>query len=164
MSRTATYALIASQTLGSATSTVTFSSIPNTYTDLLLVFQGVYSLTAGSGIRLNSDSASNYSQTWIYGDGATAGSFRLANSSLVGTYNVTSAQVLNTFHILDYSNTTTYKTILLRNNLLGVDTEAAIATWRNTNAVNTVTASLDRAGNFNTGSTFRLYGIEAGNA
>ena len=65
MSKTATYALIERQTLGSATSTVTFSSIPGTYTDLIIISSA---LSAGTSetimMRFNSDSGNNYSFTY----------------------------------------------------------------------------------------------------
>jgi hypothetical protein len=78
-----TYTPIATQTLGSAAASVTFSSIPQGYTDLILVCSPVS--TTGSNtfmwIRYNSDTGSNYSLTSMRGNGSTATSFRLSNQT-----------------------------------------------------------------------------------
>ena len=57
MAAGSTYTPIATTTLGSA-GTITFSSIPSTYTDLVIVLNGNGSRVAGTddtGLRLNSD-------------------------------------------------------------------------------------------------------------
>jgi hypothetical protein len=75
-----TYEAIATQTLGSAAASVTFSSIPGTYTDLVLVVAGT--LTTGTEnivMQFNGDTGSNYSVTSLLGDGSTASSFRSSN-------------------------------------------------------------------------------------
>jgi hypothetical protein len=65
--------------------------------------------------------------------------------------------------IMDYSNTTTNKTNLTRSNNVGNGLAAVVGMWRNTNAITSIRFFPD-SGNFSTGSTFRLYGIQAGNA
>jgi hypothetical protein len=68
-----TYEPIASQTLGSAVSSVTFSSIPQNYTDLILVVNyGISANNFGARIRFNGDTGSNYSDSFIYGTGSSA--------------------------------------------------------------------------------------------
>jgi len=73
--KTGTYTLIASNTLGSGTATVTFSSIPGTYTDLILVCglpaTGTANNSDGLRFQLNSDTGSNYSATWLTNSGTT---------------------------------------------------------------------------------------------
>ena len=81
-----TYTPVASQTLSASASSVTFSNIPQDYTDLVLVAVPAGS-TGSNGFfrfRLNSDSGTNYSSTYIYGDGTTAYSAR-ATSATSGT-------------------------------------------------------------------------------
>jgi hypothetical protein len=61
-----TYTPIASQTLTSAVSTVTFINIPQTYTDLVLITSTKTTSSAADGAMgcyLNSDTANNYSST-----------------------------------------------------------------------------------------------------
>ena len=70
---TATYDCIATTTLSSAQSSVTFSSISGSYTDLIIISDAI--LASGNdalGLRFNSDSGSNYSYTFMYGNGTSA--------------------------------------------------------------------------------------------
>lgn len=75
-----TYKLIETVTVGAGGSaSITFSSIPQTYTDLLIVVSG---RCTGSGNGLNitfNSNTSNYSNRALQGSGSSAGSF--------GTYN-----------------------------------------------------------------------------
>lgn len=170
-----TYDCIATQTLGSNTGTITFSSIPQTYTDLVLV---AYTRDAGTNsspfvspmaMRLNSDSGSNYSNTHMYGNGSSMFSSRETNSNFptVGQL-VTSSAGANIFgmqhiHFLGYSNTSRQKTILTRS---AADSNGqgwswqSVAYWRNTAGINTILLS-GGIGGFATGSQFSLYGITA---
>ena len=82
---TATYEKIATTPLGSAAATVTFSSIPATYTDLVLICNPISTATSGAYMNMtyNSDTASNYSYTWMRGNGSTAASGRGSNSNYI---------------------------------------------------------------------------------
>jgi hypothetical protein len=167
----ATYTPIASTTLGADASSVIFSSIPSTYTDLVLI-AFVRSTRAATGdtfrIRFNSDTASNYSTTFVYGDGPAAGSSRL--TSQTGVYNrINAASVASgTFsptiiHIMNYSNSTTYKTTISRANSTSEEISLNASLWRNTSAITSITALVDN-GNLLSGSTLNLYGILGANA
>ena len=76
-----TYTPIYAQTLSSATSSITFSNIPTTFTDLVLVFNGTRSAAGETNLRFNDDTASNYSRTFLYGDGTSAVSGRQSNTT-----------------------------------------------------------------------------------
>ena len=157
-----TYEAIATTTLGSAASSVTFSSISGSYTDLVLIATPIYSTTAASYLYLNNDTAGNYSATWVYGTGSAAGSYRVSNTTFIMNYfnngsSDTPNQIIN---LQNYSNTTTYKTVLIRNNNAAQGTDAAVGLWRNTAAISTITIQTT-TGNYSTGSTFSLYGIKA---
>lgn len=168
MSKTATYSKIASYTSGSAFSNYTFTSIPSTYTDLILV--GNFGTTSGSAnIALqvgngSIDTGSNYSFTYLRGDGSTAGSGRASNQAQI--YIDYSAYAGNTitatyiWHIQDYSNTSTYKTVLGRANTASVGTNACVGLWRSTSAINQIKID-PQSTTFLANSTFTLYGIEA---
>jgi hypothetical protein len=165
MAAGATYEPIATNTLGSATQTVTFSSIPQTYTDLILVI----SSNSNSGtdyprIRVGtggSVSSSGYSNTQIYGTGSSATSFRESSQSgfIWATYPATSARVITMFQFQNYSNTTTYKTALMRDNNSAGNVTAAVMLWQNTGAINIIELFLTNS--FVVGSTFTIYGIKA---
>jgi hypothetical protein len=155
-----TYEPIATTTLGSAQSSVTFSSISGTYTDLLVVFTYEGSADANLLMRFNSDSGSNYSQTTLYGDGSSAVSSRDSNQTGIAVGYDNPSSITNTasfVHIQNYSNSTTNKTVLNRFGNSGY-TVARVGLWRNTAAITSVSFHLT---NINTGSTFTLYGIKA---
>ena len=162
----ATYEPIATTTLGSAAASVTFSSISGSYTDLVAVFEGT--LTSGSAdliLRFNSDTASNYSSTHLFGDGSNPGSSRFSNQTSIKATNYgyleSTGRNNAIISIQNYSNATTYKTTIARaNNANQSGTNASVGLWRNTNAITSITF-LATANNFATGSNFTLYGIKA---
>jgi hypothetical protein len=159
-----TYEPIATQTLGSATNNITFSSIPSTYTDLILVANiGVSVATANTFIRFNSDSGSNYSVTQLRGNGSSATSHRLSNQTRINTdYDGFSTSLGSNIiiQVQNYSNSTTNKTTLIRTNEAAYSTVATVGLWRNTAAITSIFFSVDTH-NFITGSSFTLYGIKA---
>ena len=158
-----TYTPIANTILTSASTSITFSSISSSYTDLVLVISGNY--TAGNPdaqLRFNNDTATNYSQTVLEGTGSAAGSARATNNTLiyldwVGANTDTMNYV---YSIMNYSNTTTYKSILGRFNKAGIAMDAIVGLWRSTSAINRIDISVS-SGLFNSGTTFTLYGIAA---
>ena len=82
---TTTYEPIETQTLSSAAGSVTFTSIPQTYTDLVLVVNGRKDSSVSVDAfycRINGDGSSNYSWTSVAGDGSSAYSERTSNDSL----------------------------------------------------------------------------------
>jgi hypothetical protein len=154
-----TYEAIATQTLGSAAASVTFSSIPGTYTDLVLVV-GAINTTGGTVyVNFNDDTATNYSNTFIYGDGSTAGSVRHSNVAYgrIG-YNANDTGVIIA-QFMNYSNTTTFKTLLSRSNRPSYEVDAFVTLWRSTSAINKILVTGEN--NFNSGTTLSLYGIKA---
>jgi hypothetical protein len=158
----ATYEPISTQTLGTATASVTFSSIPATYTDLRLVVSGSTSASDNTVIRVNGDTASNYSSTYLGGNGTAASSGRFSSQTYailgyVGSGN----QMVEQFDFMNYSNTTTFKSILCRSGSSSVWVEGSIGLWRSTAAINSITILFFSSATFNTGTTFTLYGIKA---
>jgi hypothetical protein len=156
-----TYEPIATQTLGSGTASVTFSSIPATYTDLVLVCIGkmVSGGDANQPITFNGDTSALYSRTFMYGEGSSALSGRTSSTTSLGFPYWNSTNPVTTItQIMNYSNTTTFKTALSRN--AGSSTVTAeVGLYRSTSAISSIT--LTGVFNFATGSTFSLYGIKA---
>ena len=168
MAAGSTYTPIATQTLGSAATGITFSSIPNTYTDIVLVL-ALVSTSAGNDVKVqvNSDSGTNYSETWMGGNGTSASSGRDTNNTawnslkLVGT--TTNPQVF-TYQFQNYANTSTYKSMLFRSSLANAEVIAGSGLWRSTSAINTI--YVYEAGNtspatFAAGTMATIYGITA---
>jgi hypothetical protein len=164
-----TYTPISSQTLSANATTVTFTGIPQTYTDLIMVVssQGTRATFGGDlTVRLNGDSGSNYSVTTITGTGSAAQSARFSNQtslSLGGDIGPvsTSTYTPTIIHFMNYANTTTNKTVLCRHNNAGQRVVATVGLWRNTAAITQIDLT---AGGYDyvSGSTFTLYGIGAG--
>lgn len=155
-----TYSTVATTTLGSATASYTFSSIPSTYTDLILIINGSTSVGGTTLFRFNSDSGSNYSFTGLNGDGSSMSTFRVSNNSSMGLGEMYNFNCTLISHIQNYSNTTTYKTAINRASSTPNYTQYNVGQWRNTAAVNSISL-IRSSGNFNTGTTFSLYGITA---
>lgn len=157
---TATYDCIATTTLGSAQSSITFSSISGAYTDLILICHVKYTANPSyAGIRFNGDSAGNYSNTLLRGNGSSATSSRNSNAGQIVGGSYTTGFTVDRFNIMNYSNSTTNKTVLRRGDQSD-ETGAAVGLWRNTNAITSVSYIID-TGNLDTGSTFALYGVKA---
>jgi len=160
----ATYTPIATTTLGSAQASYTFSSIPSTYTDLVLVCN--WKNSAGSGywgqLQFNGDTGSNYSTTVLQGNGSIASSYRYSNDSVgVRIGGLTTANnnpsIVN---IQNYSNSTTYKTQISRYSDSSSAVQAFATLWRNTAAITSIKIQIENGtANIVAGSTFTLYGI-----
>ena len=160
-----TYTPIASQTLGSATSSVTFTSIPQGYTDLVLVVAGKNSSSTYSPyIQFNGDTGTNYSITNLYGDGSTATSNRSSSTATAYFGSLGATQGNAIVQIQNYSNSTTYKTALIRINDAGFRVYANVMLWRSTAAITSLTVFNESPGTFASGTTFSIYGIQVGNA
>ena len=158
-----TYEPIATQTLGSGAASVSFSSIPATYTDLILVIEGTSANDSNGQIQFNGDTSSNYSMTMLYGNGSAAGSTRTTSATnFLGFMDGTGAggRGNGITHIMNYSNTAIYKTSLSRHQATSIMTRAVAGLWRSTAAINAIRIYTDNS-NFETGSTFTLYGIKA---
>ena len=158
-----TYEPIATTTLGTATASVTFSTISGSYTDLILVCNFGTSQGSNDGLmfRVNGDTASNYSLTRLTGDGSNASSTRQTSSTsiIVGGVSGVDTTTVTIYQLMSYSNTTTYKTILARNNHPASLLNAGVGLWRDTSAVTSITVLPENAATLRADSTFTLYGI-----
>jgi hypothetical protein len=159
-----TYTPISTQTLSSAAASVTFSGIPQTYTDLVLVWSGT--LSAGTsvwGLQYNSNTSGSYGWTSLRGDGSGASSARDNGSTRINCGWIGTSQNNGIVNIQNYANATTNKTCISRNNATASSTyvNANVGLWVNTSAITSITVLTDSS-TFASGSTFTLYGIGAG--
>jgi hypothetical protein len=155
-----TYEPIQTQTVGTAVASVTFSSIPQTYTDLILVVNG--DLTTGGHdlrLRFNSDSGANYSRTILYNGASTrnSGSDNIITASFGGANTGSYA----TINVMNYSNITTYKTVIQRGGYVSSIDSATAGLWRNSAAITAIECGNTGSTTWVVGSTFTLYGIKA---
>lgn len=170
------YESIASTTLTTSTSTITFSSIPSTYTHLQLRIMCKNTSTPNTGdyasLRFNSDSGMNYTYHRLKGDGATASAYAAATGTFDGVTLERIATSKSGFatelhgviicDILDYTNTNKYTTT---RTLGGYDNNGSgevllmSALWTNTAAITSITLTTPSA-NFTQYSSFALYGVQ----
>jgi hypothetical protein len=166
---TNTYVALDKITVGTATSSITFSSIPATYTDLVLVinaFGNTGGVTDyGFNYQLNGDTTTNYSRTTLLGDGSSVITGRSSNQTYgliqgQGYYSTTEPVTVNVY-FMNYANSTTYKTVISRSSLASAAAEVDVSMWRKTpEAINSIKINIF-AGLIKPGSTFSLYGISA---
>jgi hypothetical protein len=157
-----TYTELLKTTVATATSSVTLSLTGiSGYTDLVLVINNTHSTNAVDGwFRLNGDTGSNYSRTNLNGDGTSATSGRNSNVAFGYGILVLTTPSTNILQFMNYANTTTFKTVLMRSNNAGSGgyVQATVDLWRNTNAITSIEIGC-ASGNYAVGSTFSLYGI-----
>lgn len=172
-----TYDNLATTTLGSTTDSVTFSSFPSTYTDLIIIGSCRDGSTsfydAQCGVRFNSDTGANYSNRRLAADKTTVNTYgnTNANYALLGDIpNQTSGYSANTwgtleFQIFNYANTSMNKTALGRSAGIfdGTNTRvySVVGMWRNTSAITSITIYTNSGVGFVSGSVFTLYGVTA---
>jgi hypothetical protein len=160
------YIPLANVTLGASATTVTFSSIPATYQDLVLVVQALGTSNTSFWMRPNSSTnTSEYNFVRMDGNGISATS--AANSGTfdefyLGYYGeLTTTERSNVkLEIFDYSQTNKHKSMLLRYGNANNGTGAHSYRWGTTAAITSILLR-PQTGSFASGSTFALYGIIA---
>jgi hypothetical protein len=164
MPDTSTEVAIATTTLGSTATNITFSSISSAYTDLRIVFTGTSTGNAGFLVRFNGDSATNYSQTNLIGDGSAAASNASSSSSSfdfsINNNMGTTPVFFYSLDIFSYSGST-FKTSLMQQNHDNNGSGSVVRNvglYRSTSAITSIALSVS-ANNFSIGSTATLYGI-----
>jgi hypothetical protein len=172
-----TYTLIASSTVGSGgASSIDFTSIPSTYTDLVLKYsvrQDLATVAASDYLYLNG-SQTSYSGRWIEGNGASASSFTATTTYLYGNGGGDGANATaNTFanaeiYIPNYAGSTNKSLshdAVSENNATTAYTDLGAGLWSNTAAINRVTLSTSATSitggtaKFVQYSTAYLYGV-----
>ena len=157
-----TYEPIATTTLGSNTTQVDFTGISGSYTDIVAVFNGSMTASGSARFRVNSDASSIYSNTRMWGDGSSANSARDSGYNIgIAGFFLTNKRAMFRANFMNYSNTTTNKTVLVRDDSQDY-TFAWVNLWRSTAAITSISFFCDNTSTYYTsGSTFTLYGIKA---
>lgn len=158
-----TYEPIATYTATGSISDYTFTSVPGTYTDLVLVISAKnssYNQSSGE-LRFNSDTGTNYSSTELSGSGTSASSSRSANATSVQCYRTDITNYgTSIIHINNYANTSYHKSVIGRRateNGSGL----FLGLWRSTSAITSITVKPEGGTTFSSGSKFTLFGITA---
>lgn len=169
-----TYTLINSTSLSSSAASVTFSAIPATYDDLVVLISARTSRSATSDsikMTINSDSTTIYSFTKLRGDGTTAYSNRNTGNDAAYIENTDGdTATASTFdsteiYIPKYTSTANkpFSSIIMREDDSTAATtynSAQAHLYRNSSAITSLSFAPSTGPNFVSGSTFWLYGIK----
>jgi len=169
----AAFESIATVTLTSTQSSITFSSIPSTYTHLQLRYSGLSNNMGTQFMEINGDtSTANYRTHFLVGNGTTASGGDLFNRAAIlgggfgGQFNTTYPMV-GIVDFLDYTNTAKFKTV---RGLHGTDTnntgyngevELVSGLWRSGSPITQIRFYLDGGMNFIANTRYALYGIKS---
>ena len=162
-----TYEPIASTTLSSTAYSVEFTSLPGTYTDLVVVCR--IGTTGGNGnieVQVNSDTGSNYSYTFLAGDGSGAYSGRYSNQTNYITDNYayanTGVESVYMYQVMAYANTSVFKTFLGSAATPSRAITKSVGLWRSTSAITSIKLYVGSSvTTFKSGCVFSVYGIKA---
>ena len=166
MAAGSTYTPIATATATGSQTEILFTGISQAYTDLVIVVQATESGADGLDMKVGNgsiDTGNNYSFTVLRSYDPSP-SYRVANynAAQIGVVNSTIGTII--VHLQNYSNTTTYKTMLTRDsNTTWTRNEvcSSVILWRSTSAINQINFKNGSVVNHGAGSTFTLYGILA---
>ena len=176
---TSSFESIATLTPSGGAASASFTSIPGTYKNLQIrgIVHDNYATDKAPNVGFdlnfifNSDSATNYSNHYLYGNGSVAVAAGAANSAVInlpGTNQISTANYMSALiiDIIDYADTTKYKTVRTFN---GADANGTGTTnrcvalnsgsWRSTSAITTIQMTAWGTG-FVAGTQFALYGIK----
>ena len=162
--------LIAKSTLGSNAASITFSDIPGTYTDLLVLFSlrtNQASTSSNLKVTINSN-GTGYSRRSLQGDGSAASSFNGSSESGILYIDINGANsTSNTFgsgmiYVPNYAGSTNKSASVeyaWETNASAAGIGAIAALWANTAAITSVTLTEQNSNNLVTNSSAFLYGI-----
>jgi hypothetical protein len=163
-----TYTLISSVTVSSATNTISFTSIPQTYTDLLFKISGRFSLDTASAFLRYNGTTTNGSSKWLEGSGSSASSSTDGSNQYGPVHGVVnSTKTANTFgnaeiYIPNYTssnNKSSSSDGVTENNATATTMALGANLWSNTAAITSIEIVGAASANFVQYSTAYLYGI-----
>jgi hypothetical protein len=160
---------IQTYTLSSTASSVTFSNIPQNYTDLKVVSSIRTSSTPSGAVLIAfNGSSTNMSTRGLYGNGSSTASYSASNSlgGLVNISTTTASTFANSeLYIPNYAGST-FKSSSMdgvsENNATGASAFFSANLWSQTAAITSITLTPEGGDNLVAGSTFTLYGISNG--
>lgn len=148
-------------------SSISFSSIPSTYTDLKIVSSARTSSTPSGGSLISfNGSSTSMSTRAVYGNGSTATSYSASNSlgNLVNISTTTSNTFANSeLYIPNYAGSTNKSSSMdgvTENNATGANAFFNANLWSQTAAITSITLTPEGGDNYVQYSTFSLYGIK----
>lgn len=168
-----TYSLLASTTVGAGgTSAITFSNIPQNYTDLIVKvsLRTNYAAVFDSVLVAFNGSSSSYSARIVYGDGSTATSTSATNG-ISWLYAAGANATASTFsnddmYIPNYSNGSINKSLSIdavgENNATSSIAGLTAGLWSNVTAISSIKLTPGNGTSFSQYSTVSIYGVRSG--
>jgi hypothetical protein len=159
-----TYVKIANRTLTGTASSVTFSNIPQGYTDLVLVVNAISTGTSQPDVYMRvNGSSTTYSRTRMGGNGSSTFASNITSETFWVLGPMENTAITNMVcNLMNYSSSSTFKTMLVRSNDSAIAVQAMVSLWRDTTPITSILLYPEPAkGDFATGSTFTIYGIKA---
>lgn len=156
-----TYEPITTTTVSSAVSSVTFTNVSQSYTDLVIVFNGTLSSADNNSIEFNNENQNQlYSVTRLYGNGSTVGSNRSSAQNSMQIGEMATVPSTDIIQIFNYSGTTSSKVVISSGRNTSGFLKNTIGLFRSNSAITTIKIMTSGA-NYQVGSTFTIYGIKA---
>lgn len=153
-----TYTSLATTTISSNTSSVTFGSIPSTFKDLILVIDGNSNIASNAYLYFNGDNTNgNYTNIYALGNGSSG----VSGADSIGAYigGIYGAnKTVNIIQIMDYSSTNKHKIRLNRMSVPGDQATMVATRWANTAAVTSLRFTLG-SNTISSGTTLSLFGV-----
>jgi hypothetical protein len=118
-------------------------------------------------MRFNSDTGSNYSETYLYANGSTASSGRLSGSTYmpwgrsIASNATANVFAVNIAHVMSYANTNVHKTVLNSGANPLTDLVRRVGLWRSTAAITSINVYDANGANLAAGVTVSVFGIKA---
>ncbi len=157
-----TYSPIASQTLSTSATSVTFNGIPQGYTDLIIVIKGQGTNNIALSTRFNNDTSTNYSRAYFYADGNGQASGRIQNETGI-VFSFNAAKGHSIMHINGYSNSVGFKNALISNDYYDNAVVRTSGVWRQVSPITSISfaATSDQLAS---GAIISIYGLAGGQA
>ena len=160
---TSTYVALQTTTLGANASSVTFSSIPATYRDLVLVVNGKTTRSGNENdirVTFNSDTGSNYSYRTMGGNGSATFNYGSSSIASIPVPNAgIAATAISIIQIMDYSATDKHKTLIAKGDSAAWFASATAGRWASTSAITSIAVVSSVTGDIASGTVLSLYGI-----
>lgn len=153
---------LASIKLTGPAANISFSSIPNTYRDLVLIYSAkIDNVGSEILIRLNNDSSSNYLFTHMYGTGATATAQNQTNAGLTTGGPVGPTPNAAQIDFIDYAVAGKRRTFLMRSDNAAYSSNTMGHVYQSTSEISSILFYVANGYPFVAGSKFTLYGRTA---
>ena len=163
-----TYEKIQTTTISSATSAISFTSISSAYTDIILAWAFKSNSSNNPSLRLTfNGNSTGYSGRQMGGSGAAPVSTNNTSASFITLSRLAGAPIPSgetafmLLHVMDYTNSSKYKSIFCQFNSASTGSELDVGVWANNAAINRIDIDTSTSTDFAVGSVITLYGIKA---